>query len=205
MKCNKRQHSNEIKTNKQQKTLETIVKNATQMWCADPIHLRNPLQFLQLSSHCINDNNMEALIVHKTTTLSTEYDTNLSGTHSNFTRRYEKLNAFRRTKSFTTKEGKKHCTATSDHNVSLIDGNQSNFGSNQMEKSNRTTEHLSSTTTNTNTNTWNICIDPPGPPIVADPPPLAFFPKTNGKHVKPIIFSSTEPPPLAFYPKPNNK
>lgn len=203
MKCNKRQHSNEIKTNKQQKTLETIVKNATQMWCADPIHLRNPLQFLQLSSHCINDNNMEALIVHKTTTSSTEYDNNLTGTHSNFARRYEKLNAFRRTKSFTIKEGKKHCPATSDHNISLIDGNQSNFGSNQMGKSIRTSDHPSSTTTNTDT--WNLCIEPPGPTMVADPPPLAFYPKTNGKHVKPIIFSSTEPPPLAFYAKPKNK
>lgn len=188
MKCNKRQHSNEVKSNKQQKTLETIVKNATQMWCADPIHLRNPLQFLQLSSHCIDDNNMEALIVNKTATSSTEYDNNVCGAHSNFTRRYEKLNAFRRTKSFTIKEGKKHCTITSDHctidNVPLINANQSNFGSNQMEKSIPTT-NVGKTSN--------------------DPPPLAFYPKTYGKQVKPIIFSSTEPPPLAFYPKTNNK
>lgn len=188
MKCNKRQHSNEFKTNKQQKTLETIVKNATQMWCADPIHLRNPLQFLQLSSHCINDNNMEALIVHRTATSSSEYDNTVSGVHSNFGRRYEKLNAFRRTRSFTTKEGKKHCTVSSDHctvdPVPLIDGDQSTFGSNQLGKSIPTMA---------------------GGKISNDPPPLAFYPKTNAKQVKPIIFSSTEPPPLAFYPKTSNK
>lgn len=186
MKCNKRQHCNEFKTNKQQKTLEKIVKNATQMWCADPIHLRNPLQFLQLSSHCINDNNMEALIVHKTATSSTEYDNNVSGAHSNFSRRCEKLNAFKRTKSFTTKEGKRHCSVSSNHcpigSVSLIDGNESTFGSNQMGKS------ISTMAFGRTSN---------------DPPPLAFYPKTNGKQVEPIIFSSTEPPPLAFYPKTN--
>lgn len=179
MKCNKRQHSTEVRTNKLQKTLETIVKNATQMWCADPVHLRNPLQFLQLSSHCINDNNMEALIVHKTATSSTEYDNNGCGAYSNFTRRYEKLNAFRRTKSFTMKEGKKHCTISSDHcsvdSAPLIDGIQSTFGSNQMGKI------IPSTVVGKTS---------------SDPPPLAFYPKTNGKQVKPIIFSSTEPPPL---------
>lgn len=179
MKCNKRQHSNEVKSNKQQKTLETIVKNATQMWCADPIHLRNPLQFLQLSSHCINDNSMEALIVHKTSTSSAEYDNNVSGAHSNFTRRYEKLNPLRKTKSFTIKEGKKHGTVTSDHctidSVSLIgSGNRSTFESNQMEKS----------------------IPMAASKTSSDPPPLAFYPKNNGRHAKPIIFSSTEPPPL---------
>lgn len=68
MKCNKRQISSETKPNKQQKMMETIMKNATQLWCSSPIHLRNPLQFLQLSSHCINDTFMEASQVHCVTT-----------------------------------------------------------------------------------------------------------------------------------------
>ncbi|XP_031628164.1 uncharacterized protein LOC116343963 [Contarinia nasturtii] len=67
MKCNKQKNVNIKTPNKHQKMLETIIKNATQMWCADPIHLRNPLQFLQLSSHCINDAYMEASQVHFTT------------------------------------------------------------------------------------------------------------------------------------------
>lgn len=40
--------------NKRQHELDTIVRNATQMWIRTPVHLRNPLQFLQLASHCIN-------------------------------------------------------------------------------------------------------------------------------------------------------
>ncbi|XP_055855908.1 uncharacterized protein LOC129919098 [Episyrphus balteatus] len=34
---------------------EKIVESATQLWIKTPVHLRNPLQFLQLSSHCITD------------------------------------------------------------------------------------------------------------------------------------------------------
>lgn len=30
----------------------------------------------------------------------------------------------------------------------------------------------------------------------SDPPPLAFYPKNNGKIQKPIIISATQPPPL---------
>lgn len=36
---------------------DTIIKNATEMWIRNPVHLRNPLQFLQLCSHCIQDIN----------------------------------------------------------------------------------------------------------------------------------------------------
>ncbi|XP_055543825.1 uncharacterized protein LOC129729338 [Wyeomyia smithii] len=38
-----------------QQVQETVIGNATQMWIKTAVHLRNPLQFLQLCSHCIND------------------------------------------------------------------------------------------------------------------------------------------------------
>ena len=34
---------------------DSIIENATQLWIRTSVHLRNPLQFLQLCSHCIND------------------------------------------------------------------------------------------------------------------------------------------------------
>lgn len=34
---------------------DTIITSATQQWIRTPVHLRNPLQFLQVTSHCIND------------------------------------------------------------------------------------------------------------------------------------------------------
>ena len=38
-----------------QLAMESIVTNATQLWIRTPVHLRNPLQFLQLCSHCISN------------------------------------------------------------------------------------------------------------------------------------------------------
>lgn len=35
--------------------IETIINNATQLWIRTAVHLRNPLQFLQLCCHCIQD------------------------------------------------------------------------------------------------------------------------------------------------------
>ncbi|XP_058453543.1 uncharacterized protein LOC131431702 [Malaya genurostris] len=40
---------------KVQQVQETVMNNATQLWIKTAVHLRNPLQFLQLCSHCIND------------------------------------------------------------------------------------------------------------------------------------------------------
>lgn len=53
-------------TNKTQKktklVIDTIIKNATEMWIKNPVHLRNPLQFLQLCSHCIQDVNIFSVL-----------------------------------------------------------------------------------------------------------------------------------------------
>lgn len=46
-----------VKQAKGKIVVETIIKNATQMWIRSAVHLRNPLQFLQLCSHCIQDIN----------------------------------------------------------------------------------------------------------------------------------------------------
>ncbi|KAL1376396.1 hypothetical protein pipiens_016914 [Culex pipiens pipiens] len=57
-KRNKRPLNTEQST-KQLKKLQqvqvTVISNATQQWIKTAVHLRNPLQFLQLCSHCIND------------------------------------------------------------------------------------------------------------------------------------------------------
>lgn len=173
MKCNKRQHSNEIKPNKHQKTLETIIKNTTQMWCADPIHLRNPLQFLQLSSHCINDNYMEASMVHKSITSSSSSSAperdDLNGRHFNAI----KSNSMKKTKLIPAKEFRKQFTTTSERiDVTSADINSTSNHTKSILNGNDKIKKSS------------------------DPPPLAFFPRSKGKPQKPIIFSATEPPPL---------
>lgn len=170
MKCNKRQNSTEIKQNKHQKVLETIIKNATQMWCSDPIHLRNPLQFLQLSSHCINDVFMEASQVHFTNW--TEHCQN-SGNDDDG-RYLAKTNSNRKNKGISTKDSKRSYTMSALESTSTttmediqLSPTQVATDSNIVDKSNK-----------------------------SEPPPLAFYPKNRGKTQRPIIFSATEPPPL---------
>lgn len=47
--------SSAIRQRRTEMVAEKIVESATQLWIKTPVHLRNPLQFLQLSSHCITD------------------------------------------------------------------------------------------------------------------------------------------------------
>lgn len=142
------------------------------MWCSDPIHLRNPLQFLQLSSHCINDVYMEASQVHLAT--SSEHKSN-SGAHDDDRHFYlAKANTNRKNKTCTGKDGKKNYIALAydDMGTNLIDD----------DLAMKSTTIVSQSTAGKNINR-------------SEPPPLAFFPK-NGNIQKPIMFSRSSPPPL---------
>lgn len=48
--------SRKVKPKKDQMVTEKIQQNATEQWIRTPIHLRSPLQFLQLTSHFIDEN-----------------------------------------------------------------------------------------------------------------------------------------------------
>lgn len=171
MKCKKRQQSGDIKPNKHQKALETIVENATQMWCSNPIHLRNPLQFLQLSSHCINDVYMEASQVHLEV-----FDEQRITRNDDDERQFHlsKVNSNRKHKTTVTKDFKRlHA-----NNIERFDRISSN------EVSIKSQSIVSKTVAVKTINK-------------SEPPPLAFYPKMRGKTTQqPIIFSATEPPPL---------
>lgn len=172
MKCNKRQNSSETKPNKHQKVLETIIKNATQMWCSNPIHLRNPLQLLQLSSHCINDVYMEASQVHFISSDQNHSSGNDEDRYSS------KINSTRKNKSSTSKDCRRM------------------YATNATQVASTST----STTPTACVQEIPIPIDMRPPPIEittkSEPPPLAFYPKNRTKLQQPIIFSATEPPPL---------
>lgn len=56
VKVNKRQKNPEPKQQKKnQQSRGYIINDVTQLWIRTPVHLRAPLYFLQLTSHCIND------------------------------------------------------------------------------------------------------------------------------------------------------
>lgn len=170
MKCNKRLNSAETKPNKHQKVLETIVKNATQMWCSNPIHLRNPLQFLQLSSHCINDVYMEASQVHCATSMVQRIS---GGVDDERQYSLTKTSSNRKTKGSTIKDCKKNYTVNACDGVDGMPTEEAQVKSVPVTLNPSTVETTKS-----------------------EPPPLAFYPKNRGKTQKPIMFSATEPPPL---------
>lgn len=172
MKCKKRQNSFDSKPNRHHKVLETIIKNATQMWCSDPIHLRNPLQFLQLSSHCINDAYMEASQSHFSVFL--EHKINAGTDHEDRHFNLSKSNLSKKNKSLTNEKCKK------------------NFAINSPELNTDPVEETFVTCVQVTTkpNVKSHIVNK------SEPPPLAFFPKNRGQTQKPIIFSATEPPPL---------
>lgn len=206
MKCNKRQQqqltaSDPIQPNKHQRVLETIVKNATQMWCSNPIHLRNPLQFLQLSSHCINDTFMEASQVQLTMESSeTHANSGAAAANDNTGGDVDYEHSFnllksnlanRKTKSSTIKKtntDSNHMNATTHmvESVNLHQINSNNY------------VHIESMSAKSSIVTSNSQFD--GNEInfnKSEPPPLAFYPKNRGNIIQtPIIFSATEPPPL---------
>lgn len=176
MKCNKRQNScGDMKPNKHQKVLETIVKNATQMWCSNPIHLRNPLQFLQLNSHCINDIYMQASQIHLET-----IDEQRISRNDDDDRQFHlsKTNSNRKQKSTFTKDCKKNYVMTmSSERIEKIAAD---------DVPERQVPAISKPVSIKTVNK-------------SEPPPLAFFPKNRGKQThQPIIFSTTEPPPLVL-------
>lgn len=195
MKCNKRQQqmaSNEtIKPNKHQRVLETIMKNATQMWCSNPIHLRNPLQFLQLSSHCINDTFMEASRIQLAMESSETHDNSAHGDDDYDDHSFNLLKSsstIRKTKSSTIKDFKKNTNSISTIDAATnvtecVNVRQINSNNNGNIESS-----AKSIVSNSNVNEINF--------NKSEPPPLAFYPKNRRNIQTPIIFSATEPPPL---------
>lgn len=202
MKCIKLQQqlaANEtIKPNKHQRVLETIVKNATQMWCSNPIHLRNPLQFLQLTSHCINDTFMEASQIQISAMESSDTHSGAAaaaaaGNNDNdddadddeHSFNLLKSNAINRKIRLIKKNGIVDSESLSGSTVDCINVRQINSNND----CNNSVVHIESSAkkieSNSSINEINF--------NKSEPPPLAFF---RGNLQTPIIFSATEPPPL---------
>lgn len=196
MKCNKRQQqqltANEtIKPNKHQRVLETIVKNATQMWCSNPIHLRNPLQFLQLCSHCINDTFMEASQVQLAIESTETHAVAMTASATSDDNHDDLFNAL---KSTATNRKPKSSTI-------IKDCKKPNTDSNHIDAATQIIECVNLRQINSSSNGGQIdksIVKPHanGNFNKSEPPPLAFFPKNRGNSQTPIIFSATEPPPL---------
>lgn len=154
--------------------VDTIINNATQLWIRTAVHLRSPLQFLQLCSHCIQDiNNFSGII-----------DDGKS--NSGITIASSTPNS-----SLTPNDHSSSYSLTSSqqqYSIQTNIGGQSNNPFNQYQS---TQQFYSNSNNNSNYQVQQIQsqIVQPTYKISSDPPPLAFFPKVRR------IYRS-EPPPL---------
>lgn len=150
--------------------METIVRNATQMWCSDPIHLRNPLQFLQLCSHCVIDSYVENALLRISSQQNNCSTSPIVGCRDeHMMPPVFKPTTLRKNKPIVTAKDPS-IYVTTDPSVDI-----------------RMMNDISCDTPIMASNPLNKRLDPP---------PLAFFPKANGKMQRPIIISVTQPPPL---------
>lgn len=191
----KRSKSSDVKVQpkKGQQVLDTIIKNATQQWIRTPVHLRSPLQFLQLSSHCINDTiyyaSLEDLKLMKK---NQQQDNNCVKMYQKYSS--DNSNLYTMAPAATT-------TATVQNNMEFITTNSSiinqhhppaqqiaQFPQRQKNTAAEICINANECVNNNNFQQQTIIVKS------SDPPPLAFFPKVTVQ--RKVLSLSSEPPPL---------
>lgn len=182
--------------NKCQQVRGAIINDATQLWIRTPVHLRSPLHFLQLSSHCINDTIYYASLEDLKSTKNDDIQLN-------------KIASIHQKPEFDTS------TITYSTNISIDktsnNGNQCLYMNGQRYEVIATSMPTTIKTPNSlklnddinlqnSAKFQNIILSSNGSlngPTIrlsSDPPPLAFFPKA--KMVKREKGYGSEPPPL---------
>lgn len=221
VKCIKQsKHPKTKQPNKSQQAIDTIIKNATQLWIRTPVHLRNTLQFLQLSSHCINEaihcSGYDSKFNVKTSndntvTVSSSCSTQSSSSDAaNSTPCTVSVSSPAPTSSIVIPTAKLKLGSTiqltiptTPPSLSTISNNRiisSNEQSIQMQQSEVKRIPISATSIpKDNIKKYSLITaitskNQPHELKSDDPPPLAFYPKNLKR--KPIFFSATEPPPL---------
>lgn len=176
VKCNKSLKSGASKQksmNKSQLELDTIIRNATQMWIRTPVHLRSPLQFLQLASHCINDTVYYESRSDGKAAAGGGGDAAGASTMA--------ANCGDRANRMAAASGEGVCRTTG----SLLASKMPKLVRSESTAQSSVSAKPASTTAG----------EDASQPITSDPPPLAFFPrKFKTRHA--ILFSATQPPPL---------
>lgn len=204
---------------------ETIISSATQLWIKTPVHLRNPLQFLQLSSHCINDSICLANLPNVQSPRSSA-----SSALSRSPPSLRQQAAWSREKLSQSSQNKQHeleqtnsCTSmdyfqlSQQQNLCSVDSLQGfcNNVTNEVNTSSTTsclvgTQNLdgngmgfsSSAVTASNSShiplvgTLQTVNKPKQQSTSSDPPPLAFFPAVKRMALKRNLPMLSEPPPL---------
>lgn len=169
---------------KGQQVLDTIIKNATQLWIRTPVHLRSPLQFLQLSSHCINDTIYYASLEDLKTMRKQQQDDNTFGIAKSTVQKYPSSSS----SLYAMSTVRQVPSSYLQQSMSM----PQTFRQQQIIQGRSTQIVINSNKTMT-LNNQDVQQQPVMPVKSNDPPPLAFFPKVI---VQRKILSLSEPPPL---------
>lgn len=174
--------NSKVHPKKGQQVLDTIIKNATQLWIRTPVHLRSPLQFLQLSSHCINDTIYYASLDDlKTMRKQQQIDNSFGSGVKLSVQKYPSASSLYPMGT---------ARAIQQLPTSFVQQPQT-FRQQQMVQG-RSTQIVINSNKSMTLNNDNVQ-QQPVPVKSSDPPPLAFFPKVI---VQRKILSLSEPPPL---------
>lgn len=157
-----------------------IITDATAQWIRTPVHLRNPLHFLQLCSHCINDTMYyTSLEDMKVMSRSEKISPPLTSLDT-FTEHFTSVDAMQ--SSCVTKSLQHSTHQIVQTAVISSDQTQVDFSANTLATTNVTMADV------LNSLPFHIITQ-------TDPPPLAFFPKVKRVSARRPQFSK-EPPPL---------
>lgn len=161
-----------------------IITDATAQWIRTPVHLRNPLHFLQLCSHCINDtmyySNLEEDM--KVMSRSEKVPSPLTSLDT-FTAHFATVDDAMQSSQITILEDPHSTHRIIQTSVISSDQTQIEFSANAIA-------------TTTNVTMAEVLSSLPFDIVTSsDPPPLAFFPKVKRvSGIRPQF--SAEPPPL---------
>lgn len=191
---------NKLPRGKGQLIQDTIIQSATQLWIKTAVHLRNPLQFLQVTSHCINDSLFAGVEDEgKTTNISSVVtSTNnelppLTYTIVNTDTLLSSMNSNSSSQDLQTTFSDATTPTTTTYRLQSIPN--ANCQTQTLEKQQVLSSSSSSTQQQNLFIPTTIEDSPKKSAISSDPPPLAFYPKAFLRQ----NIKRSEPPPLIFY------
>lgn len=174
-----------------------IIDDATQQWIRTPVHLRSPLHFLQLSSHCINDtvyyasldevDNQEAPLVKAQTPAAqvvTQPQTTMPFSSNSNEYSFPSVLSLDHSYSFDLNTAACMYELRDDH-FEAVDT--------MPTKSSTANTEATAASTNCDKPTNDA---PSTARLSSDPPPLAFFPKVRKVRGPIVAKVPSEPPPL---------
>lgn len=190
-----KKETNQVGTKKSIQIRLDIINDATQQWIRTPVHLRSPLHFLQLSSHCIDDSILNTILDGNETIISQiPHQTN---TQTDVKKQSSEKPHFKEITSVSSSPA----IILPDHSYSfeLGDNTTQSIIPSSINNNHQQTHNIQIVSAVSNTDSIVHISSKPSQALspfkrkYADPPPLVFFSKARKVNV---VERALGPPPL---------